>query len=180
MASPSKEEEILKLILENSPLKEWHFNEIVKKSKVTKAVANKWLKKYVDQGILKRIKTKGNFPYFTVGSKNPNYISLKKLYAYKLLHESGLIPELMSEELANTIIIFGSFAKGDWYKDSDIDIFVLGKIPNIKRKVYEEKIGKRIEVHEFKNLNEIKKIKTGLINNVLNGLLVKGRIQNLI
>lgn len=180
MASPSKEDKILKLILENSPLKEWHFNKIVKEANVTKAIANKWLKKYVTQGILKKVKEKGKFPYFTVGSKNPNYISLKKLYAHKLLHESELIPDLMKEESANTVIIFGSFAKGDWYKDSDIDIFVLGNIPNIKRKVYEKKIGKRIEVHEFKNIDEIKKIKTGLISNVINGILVKGRIQNLI
>ena len=33
MASPSKEENVLKLILENSPLKEWHFEEIAREAK---------------------------------------------------------------------------------------------------------------------------------------------------
>ena len=56
MASASKEENVLKLILEQTPLKEWHFEEIVQEAHVTKAVANKWLKKYVREGILKRVK----------------------------------------------------------------------------------------------------------------------------
>ena len=47
MASPSKEEKILQLLLDNSPMRQWHFNEIVKESKVTRAVANKWLKRYM-------------------------------------------------------------------------------------------------------------------------------------
>ena len=85
MASQSKEENILKLILENSPLKEWHFNEIIKEAKVTKVVANKWLKKYQKEDLLKKIKIKGHFPYFIVGKNNPVYYSYKKFYALEKL-----------------------------------------------------------------------------------------------
>jgi len=92
MASPSKEENVLKLILENSPLKEWHFEEIVREAKITKLVANKWLKKYVSEGLLKHIKEKGKFPHFTVGSNNSIYYSLKRVYALEQLHKSSLIP----------------------------------------------------------------------------------------
>ena len=73
MASPSKEENVLKLILEDSPLKEWHFQEIVRKAGVTKAVANKWLRKYTAEGLLNYTKEKGKFPYFTAGSNNHIY-----------------------------------------------------------------------------------------------------------
>ena len=78
MASQSKEEEVLKLILENSPLKEWHFAEIVREAKVTKAVANKWLKKYVKEGLLIKIKEKGKFPFFSVGSNNSGLLFMEK------------------------------------------------------------------------------------------------------
>src|SRR3990167_3004843 len=121
MASPSKEEKVLKLILENSPLKEWHFEEVVREAKVTRAVANKWLKKYVKRGLLKRIKEKGKFPYLTAGSGNTIYFSWKRMYALEQLHQSGLIAKLLSLQNAKTIIIFGSMSKGDWYKDSDVD-----------------------------------------------------------
>lgn len=179
MASPSKEENILKLILGNSPLREWHFDEIVREAKLTRAVANKWLKKYVKDGLLSRIKERGKFPYFTAGSNNPVYNSLKRVYALEQLHKSGLIPALLSLKTARTIIIFGSIAKGDWYKDSDIDIFVFGNIANFNKKLYELRLQRNIEMHIFNKREEIKKVQTGLIRNVINGYIVKGRIEDI-
>lgn len=179
MASPSKEENVLKIILENSPLKEWHFEEIVKEAKVTKAVANKWLKKYVKEGLIKRIKEEGRFPYFTVGNNNPFYYSIKRIYALEQLHKIGLISKLLSLKTAKTIIIFGSIIRGDWYKDSDIDIFILGNLSNFDKKIYEHKLYKNIELHIFKDKKEIREIKTGLIKNIINGYTIKGQIQDI-
>ena len=179
MASPSKEENVLKLILENSPLKEWHFEEMVRKAKVTKLVANKWLKKYVSDGLLKHIKEKGKFPYFTVGTNNPVYYSLKRIYALEQLHKSGLIPKLLYLKTAKTIIIFGSIIRGDWYKDSDIDIFVFGDISDFDKSFYELKLHKNIELHIFQNKEEIEEVKTGLIKNIINGYIIKGQIQDI-
>jgi len=178
MASPSKEENVLRLILENSPLKEWHFEEIVSKAKVTKAVANKWLKKYVKEKLLKKVKTKGKFPFFTSGSNNPVYYSLKRVYALEQLHHNGLIPTLLSLKEAKTIILFGSIARGDWYKNSDIDIFVYGNISDFNKKLYESRLNRHIELHVFHDKKEIKEVKTGLIKNIINGYIVKGQIQD--
>ena len=178
MASPSKEENILKLILETSPLKEWHFDEIVKVAKVSKLVANKWLKKYVFEGLLKYIKENGKFPHYTVGSNNPIYYSLKRIYALEQLHSSGLIPKLLSLTKAKTVILFGSIINGDWYKDSDIDIFIFGDIMDFDKKRYEQKIHKNIELHIFENKEEINEVKTGLIKNIINGYVLKGQIQD--
>ena len=179
MASPSKEENVLKLILENSPLREWHFEEVVREAKVTKVVANKWLKKCVNEGLLKYVKENGKFPYFTVGSNNPVYYSLKRVYALEQLHKSGLIPRLLSLKKAKTIILFGSIIQGDWYKYSDIDIFVLGNVSDFDKSHYELKLSKHIELHIFHNKDEIKKVKTGLIKNVINGYIIKGQIQDI-
>jgi predicted nucleotidyltransferase len=178
MASPSKEENVLKLILENSPLKEWHFEEIVREAKVTRLVANKWLKKYVSDGLLKHIKEKRKFPYFSVGSNNPVYYSLKRIYALDHLHKSGLIPKLLSLKTAQTIILFGSIVKGDWYKDSDIDIFIFGGASDFDKNVYELRLQKKIELHVFQNKEEIDEVKTGLIQNIINGYVLKGQIQD--
>lgn len=178
MASPSKEENVLKLILENSPLKEWHFEEIVKSAKVTKLVANKWLKKYVAEGLLKHIKEEGRFPHYIVGNNNQIYYSIKRVYALEHLHKSGLISKLLSLDKARTVILFGSIIKGDWYKDSDIDIFILGDISDFDKKVYELKLHNNIELHIFKNKKEINEVKTGLIKNIINGYTLKGQIQD--
>jgi len=179
MASPSKEEKVLRLILENSPVKEWHFEEIVREAKVTKAVANKWLKKYVKEGLLKKIKEKQKFPFFTAGMNNPVYYSQKRIYALQQLHFSGLITNLLSQKNAKTIILFGSIIKGDWYKDSDIDIFVLGNISDFDKNFYRIKLGRQIELHIFQNRDEIQELKTGLIKNIVNGYVIKGQIQDI-
>src|SRR3989338_1265446 len=160
MASKSKEEQVLGLILETSPLKEWHFEEVVRAAKVTKLVANKWLKKYVSEKLLKHVKQKSKFPYYTVGANNPMYYSLKRVYALEKLHKSGLITRLLSLKTAKTIILFGSIAKGDWYKDSDIDIFVFGDISGFDKNVYELRLQKKIELHIFQNKEEIEEVKT--------------------
>ncbi|MBI5065387.1 nucleotidyltransferase domain-containing protein [Candidatus Woesearchaeota archaeon] len=180
MASLSKEESVLESILENSPLKEWHFNKIVREAKVTKAVANKWLKKYMNSGLIKRIKERGKFSYFTVGSNNPVYYSLKRVYILEQIHKSGLLAKLLSLKNAKTIIIFGSIIRGDWYKDSDIDIFIYGKIDDFDKNSYELKLRKNIELHVFEEKKEIQEVKTGLIKNIINGYLVKGQIQDVV
>jgi predicted nucleotidyltransferase len=179
MATPSKEENVLQLILENSPLKEWHFEEIVREAKVTRLVANKWLRKYVKEGLLKHVKEKGRFPYFTAGSNNPVYYSQKRVYALQQLHKSGLIPKLLSIKVARTVILFGSIAKGDWYKDSDIDIFVLGNLPDFDKNIYESRLNKAIELHIFHNRKEISAVQTGLFRNIINGYVLKGQIQDI-
>ena len=178
MASPSKEKNVLKLILENSPLKEWHFEELVREAKVTRLVANKWIKKYVSLKLIKRIKERNRFPYYTVGSDNPIYYSLKKLYVLEQFYDSGLISQLLSLRKAKTIILFGSMIKGDWYKDSDIDIFIFGESSDFDKSEFEIKLKRDIELHLFKDKKEINEVKTGLIKNVINGLVIKGQIQD--
>ncbi len=85
----------------------------------------------------------------------------------------------MSLENARTVIIFGSIIKGDWYKDSDIDIFVLGNAGKFDRKIYELKLQRSIELHVFENEEEIKEVRTGLIKNIVNGYIVKGQVQDI-
>jgi len=179
MAIPSKEEKILKLILETSPLKQWHFDEITKKAGVSRTVANKWLKKYLSKGLITYVKADGKFPYYSVGEKNNAYYAQKKFYALEKIHESGLLAELLSLN-AKLVIIFGSMIKGDWYKDSDIDIFIWGNIQNFNKNLYETKLQRRIEFHIFKKKAEIKMVQTGLIENVANGYVVKGDISDLV
>ena len=178
MASVSKEEQVLMLILENSPLKHWHFEEIVKQAKVTRAVANKWLKKYQEEGLIRKIKEKQRFPYFTAGSNNLVYQSRKRQYGIDSLYQSGLISHLLGLKDAKTVIVFGSIARGDWYKDSDIDIFIFGNAEGIDKYTYEIKLQKGIELHVFPSREDIKEVRSGLIKNVVNGHIVKGGIED--
>jgi len=177
MASPSKEELLLQLLLENSPLKQWHFEDLLKQTKMTRASLNKWLKKYQEEKLLHKFKKKGTFPYYTSRSDNPVYQSKKRKYLFDKIYESGLIRHLLRLD-AKTIIIFGSAAKGDWYKGSDIDIFVFGKTKRFEKHKYELVLKRDIELHMFKDKKDIKAVESGLIQNISNGYIVKGSLQD--
>lgn len=88
------------------------------------------------------------------------------------------ISHLSSLKDAKTVIIFGSAARGDWYKDSDIDIFIFGSKDGFEKHKYEMRLKRDIELHVFRSKYELGKVKSGLIGNVVNGYLVKGSIQD--
>ena len=123
-------------------------------------------------------KEPGKFPYFTCGPHNPTYINKKKLYGLNNIHQSGLANYLLTLKETKTIIIFGSIAKGDWYKQSDIDIFIYGKPEKLDKHKYELKLGRNIELHIFQKKDELHKVKTGLIKNIIDGYLIKGSIND--
>jgi len=179
MASESKEERLLQALLGNSPLRHWHFQELLKETGMSRGALNKWLKKYSKEGLLKRIKTPGRFPYFTAGEDNPAYKAKKKQYILDRIYESGLITELLDSDSIQVAIIFGSAARGDWYKDSDIDLFILGDSKGMKKSRYETRLKRDIEVHEFSSRKEIKEVKTGLMSNIVNGYLIKGKLSDI-
>lgn len=180
MPTLSKEDRILKLILENSPFKRWHFEELKQAAGVSRAVANKWMKKYMQEGLLKKIKENKRFPYFTAGSNNPVYYARKRIYVLEQLHTCGLFARLLSLEHAKTIILFGSMARGDWYKDSDIDLFMYGKADDFDKTVYEQTLGRHIELHIFESKEDLQEVRTGLVKNIINGYLIKGQIQDIV
>lgn len=87
-------------------------------------------------------------------------------YAQKIIR-SGLVEYLRQELAASTIILFGSIAKGESNKDSDIDIFVsCARNKHLNLIKYEKKIGHHIELFTRPSITKLPK---HLLNNVVNG-----------
>lgn len=60
-----------------------------------------------------------------------------------------------------------------------MNIFIYGRADELNRSLYESKLKRSIEIHEFESRKELKEVKTSLLANVLNGYLVKGRMQDI-
>ncbi|MAE42326.1 hypothetical protein CMO93_01030 [Candidatus Woesearchaeota archaeon] len=176
MSYPNKENNVLILFL-NESTKHWHFKDIVKNASISKERANFWLKKLVKGKVINHIKPGGKMPYFQGNWGHPNYYYKKKLYGLNQLYGQGLLTKLLSLEEAKTIIIFGSFARGDWHTKSDIDIFIYGDPGDLKFGTLFA--GREVQVHFFKTKKEIKDIKSGLMKNIINGFFVKGSINDI-
>lgn len=176
MGLPSKEESILELFF-NEPSKQWHFEEVLKTAKVSRGKANKWLAKLVKERIIKHIKPKGKMPYFQADFDRPTYRSRKRLFSLSLLQKSGFLDHLISLPHAKTVIIFGSFVRADWYKGSDIDVFIYGGDEGLDTWRYCKKLHRNIQVFVASDTAELEKMGPGLLRNILEGVLIKGKID---
>lgn len=172
----SKEEAILELFF-NNPTKHWHFEEIIKEVGIVRSKADKWLKRFIKGGLIKKIKKRGEMPYYISNYENPSYKNKKRIFALKRLYETGFLNHLYSLKKAKTVILFGSFARWDWYKESDIDLFIYGDAEGLRTGKYEMKLHRDIQLFICKDQKELKKFGKGLIRNIIQGDIIKGNIR---
>lgn len=172
----SKENKIIELFFDN-PTKEWHFEEIVKEAGIARSKADRWLKQLGKEHMIRRIKEKGSMPYYIADYDSSDYQNKKKLFALNRLYETGLLNHLSSLKKANAVILFGSFARSDWYKGSDIDLFIYGSPDGLKIADYETKLHRDIQLFICHDKNELSKLGGGLIRNIIKGNIIKGELD---
>lgn len=97
---------------------------------------------------------------------------VKSAFFVHALHKSGLVEFLAEKYGASSIILFGSVAKGESVKKSDIDIFVESpKKIKVELKIFENKLNHEIQLFVEA---DIKKLPKNLFNNVVNGIKLYG------
>lgn len=118
----------------------------------------------------------GSVSFYTADRSSKNFLLEKKLHNIKSLYSSGLV-DFLREELSNpSIIIFGSYAKGEDLEDSDIDLYI--ETPSKKQvdlHKFEKITSRKIQLFIYKNIHEIKN--KALANNIINGFLLNGFIE---
>jgi len=175
MGQMSKEENVLELFF-NESSKHWHFEDIVKKSRLTRDKVNKWLNRFMEEGIITKVKVKGKMAYYVSNFSNPSYKIRKRLYTLNIFYRKGFLNHLMQIQ-ARSVILFGSFARSDWNSESDIDVFIYGSANDFEQGKFERKLGREIHPFVCKNKRDIKKFREGMLNNILSGYVVKGDLS---
>ena len=135
----------------------------------------RYCKELEKEGILAIIET-GSVRFYTGNRSSEKYLLEKKLYNIKIVYESGLI-EYIRQLLSNsTIILFGSFAKGEDIEGSDIDLYVetLSK-KELDLEKFEKVLERKIQIFRHKSLKNISN--TNLANNIINGIILNGFVQ---
>lgn len=172
----NKEENILTLFY-NEPTKHWHFEEILKAAKISRPQAVQWLKKFIWRNIIKRVKERGKMPYYIAQFESPNYKAAKRVYALQQFEKSGFLAHLISLPKAKTVIIFGSMVRGDWYTDSDIDLFIYGNADELHSMSYLSSLHREVDIFVCKDNTDLEKFGEGLLRNISEGYLVKGKLS---
>ncbi len=130
--------------------------------------------------ITKELDKETKFSIIKANTSNRMYKLTKQYMNVKNLYESGLIDFLNEQYAYPAIILFGSYAKAENTKKSDIDLFI---ITDVKQKAdissFYAKLDAEIQtfVHTKQEFQKLKKTNPELINNVLNGVKLEGYVE---
>ncbi len=172
-----KKDELVLDLFFNEPTKHWHFEEILKTVKISRPQAANWLREFMREGIVKRVKPQGKMPYYVGNYEGSAYQSRKRLFALNGLEKKGFLSHLSGLRHAEAVILFGSMSRWDWTKESDIDLFVYGNADGFDKGAFRAKLGREIEMFVCKNKEELQKFKPALLRNIVEGYLVKGSLN---
>ena len=137
------------------------------------AIANS-LKILKEENLIKAEKTKTiNFISFNRDEKKA--VELKRVENIRNIYISGLLNYLEAQLPGGTIILFGSYSRGEDTNTSDIDIAVIerkDKLMDLKK--FEIILNRKINVNFYESWKKIHKY---LKNNILNGILFIGGVE---
>ena len=91
------------------------------------------------------------------------------------LYKIGLVGHIEKELNPSLLVVFGSVRKGEYEKDSDIDLFIETTIEkDLDLKKFEKKLNHKIDLFVQTNLKRLHK---NLLSNVLNGIKLSGYLD---
>lgn len=148
---------------------------IEKRAKVPLPSAIRYSKELAVEGILQKVRL-ANVTLFMADRTSKKFLIEKRLYNIKKLYDCGLVDFLVMEHANPTIIVFGSYARGEDTEASDIDLYIETS-SKINLEKFEKELNRRIQLFCHKNIREI--ANKELANNIINGFVLNGYIEAL-
>jgi len=156
LITKSKINQRIILLFVYNPEKSYYINEVARLVGTSAGNAQRALEKFGKEGLLSKEK-RGNLVYFRTNVSNPLFVDFKNLVDKTIGIATILHDELTKLSEVQFAFLFGSYVKGDFKADSDIDLYVIGNIH--ENKLYtavhnaEMKINREINYH-FSTLPE--------------------------
>ena len=157
----------------NFPNRNLQFRELSRLIKLTQPALLNHLKELIKENLILR-EEKGIYPSYKANLENPLFKFYKKYDIVLRLYQLGFIDYIYDLCLPNSIILFGSAAKGEDTEESDIDIFIQSKEKKLNLDRYKSLMNREISLYFQEDLA---KLPIELKNNILNGIILKGYIK---
>lgn len=118
----------------------------------------------------------GDVIFYCAHRSSQNYILAKKLFNLKKIYQSGFIDFLKKEMSNPTVVLFGSYLRGEDVESSDIDIFIQTKSKKvILVDKFEKYFQRELQLFIFSDINKI--TNKNLANNIMNGYVLNGFLE---
>ena len=143
--------------------------------KVSPTAVSKALNDLEKEKLIK-VKKSETMNLMSIEFNRDNYkaFEFKRTENLKLIYESMLVDFLEEKFPGCSIILFGSYSKGEDTTASDIDILIIGaKEKEIKLTAFDKLLERTIFINFYPDWN----IKKNLRNNILNGIVLRGSVE---
>ncbi len=160
-----------------NPTKEYSLKDLTKKASLAHTSTRNNLQQLITSGmVLKRKEKKGKrlFPLYLANRNNLSFRRYKLIYNLNLILESGVIDFIQEKFTPKSIVLFGSYARGEDIEASDIDLFIECKKEEIYLRPFEKKLNRKIELHFNQDFVSYSK---ELKNNIINGIVLSGFLE---
>jgi len=118
---------------------------------------------------------KMNLVSVQINRDDKRIVELKRVENLRQVYDSGLLDHLEDLFPGCTIILFGSYSRGEDTIRSDVDIAVIGaKEKNMDLSRFEDLLRRKIIIN---NYDDLKKINKNLRQNIINGITLQGTIE---
>lgn len=163
---------IMRLFFEE-PARNFYLREVSRLTGIAVMSARKYLAELEKEGLL--VKDKSTlYPSYKANDTSGLFRLYKQQAITILMHMSGLVDYLEKEALPRCIVLFGSVRKGEYTKNSDIDIFIQAPKKELGLAKFERILKHKISVlfePDLANLSE------ELLNNIVNGIVLYGNLR---
>jgi len=154
-------------------------NDLIKEVSISKTTANKVINRLEKEGFL--IKEVIGKAWRISCNQKHEYNRTKKIcYNLEMVYESGIIKEIDKKYKPKSMVLFGSYRKGDDNEKSDIDIAV-EVVSDIELRIEEfeklEEFGFRKNVKINAHIFSRKNINNNLFSNIANGIILDGFLE---
>ena len=160
-----------------NPTKEHYLMDISRNIGLSHTSVKKNLDKLIKLGLINEIiERKGTrkFPLYKSNTDNNLFKRYKITYNISSILESNLIDFIEKKLTPRSIVLFGSYARGEDVESSDIDLFVECKKEELNPEKFEKKLGRKIELHFNENFTSYPK---ELKNSIINGITLSGFLE---
>lgn len=119
-------------------------------------------------------KGKRAFPIYRANANTKLFRTYKMIYNISSILESGLVDFIAQKLMPKSIVLFGSYRRGEDTESSDIDLFAECNKEELNLKAFEKKLGRKIGLHFNENFTSYSK---ELKNNIINGIVLEGFLE---
>ena len=160
-----------------SPTGSHYLRDISRKAGKAHTSVKKSLLKLIKAGVIEeKVVRRGSrrFPVYAARRDAKVFRREKMIYNITSILESGLVEYLEEKLTPKTIVLFGSYRRGEDIEGSDIDLFVECKEESVNLAKFEDRLGRKIELH-FNN--DFATYSKELRNNMINGIVLSGFLE---